>query len=54
MTVEPEGTPRWVKVSAVVAFLVIMLVVALLALGGHGPGRHTGVGDATSGLRLTP
>jgi hypothetical protein len=39
----PPGTPRWVKVSAIVAVVVALLLVALLLLGGenHGPGRHT-------------
>lgn len=40
------GTPRWVKVFAIVALVVIVLVVTLLLIGGnHGPGRHGG-GDA--------
>jgi hypothetical protein len=36
------GTPRWVKMSAlVVAVLVVALVIAMLLAGGeHGPGRH--------------
>jgi hypothetical protein len=35
------GTPRWVKVSAIVALaLVVLVVVILLVAGGHGPGRH--------------
>jgi hypothetical protein len=34
-----RSTPRWVKVFAVVGLvLVVVLIVALL--GGHGPGRH--------------
>lgn len=42
----PPRTPRWVKISAIIAGVVIVLVVALLisdsqGLGGeHGPGRH--------------
>jgi hypothetical protein len=38
---KPAGTevPRWVKVFiAIGAVLVVLVVVALL--GGHGPGRH--------------
>lgn len=40
------GTPRWVKVAAIVALvLVVMVLVMLLAggggPGGHGPGRHS-------------
>jgi hypothetical protein len=37
------GTPRWVKIAGVIALLVlVMLVVALLSGGKHGPGRHAG------------
>ncbi|WP_395111484.1 hypothetical protein [Actinomadura sp. SCN-SB] len=39
----PPRMPRWVKVSAiVVAVLIVLFAVALLTgLGGdHGPGRH--------------
>jgi hypothetical protein len=41
---ETAGTPRWVKVFALVALAVIVLVVVLLIVGkgGHGPSRHTG------------
>lgn len=35
------GTPRWVKVSAIVAVaLLVLVVVALIAGVDHGPGRH--------------
>jgi hypothetical protein len=38
---EYPGAPRWVKVSAiVVAVLIALVVIALVAGGGHGPGRH--------------
>jgi hypothetical protein len=43
-----RGMPRWVKVSGLVAaVLVLVFVVAQLtgAGGEHGPGRHSG-GDA--------
>ena len=34
-------TPRWVKVSLIIAAIVALLLVILLLLGGgHGPGRH--------------
>jgi len=40
------GTPRWVKVSGVVALILVLLVVVMLLVGGgpggHGPGRHLG------------
>lgn len=35
--------PRWVVVFAVIGLLVAILVVVML-LAGHGPGRHTDVG----------
>ena len=39
---EYPGTPRWVKVAAIVsaAVLLAMAVVMLLSAGRHGPGRH--------------
>jgi uncharacterized membrane protein len=38
---EPHTTPRWVKVFAIIALVVVLLFVALLiAPGSHGPGRH--------------
>jgi hypothetical protein len=39
-----------VKVLAVVAIVVVLLVVAMLAFGGeeHGPGRHLGGGSPSS------
>jgi hypothetical protein len=33
------GTPRWVKVFAIVGALLVLLVIVML-LAGHGPGRH--------------
>lgn len=43
------GTPRWVKVSAVIALLVLVLFVVVLLVGGgeHGPGRHSPGGSDT-------
>jgi hypothetical protein len=39
----PAGTPRWVKVFAVIAaVMVVVFIVLLLFGGGHGPGRHGG------------
>ena len=39
------GTPRWVKIFAIIAvILVVALVIGLLTgTGGHGPGRHAGI-----------
>ena len=36
------GPPRWVKVSAIVAGVLILVVVAVMLLTGgeHGPARH--------------
>ena len=36
---EEIGTPRWVKVSAIIGAAVVLLVVVML-LAGHGPGQH--------------
>jgi hypothetical protein len=33
------GMPRWVKVFAIVGAVVLVLLVVML-LTGHGPGRH--------------
>jgi hypothetical protein len=44
---EPPTMPRWVKVSAVVVGVVIVLfvILQLTGIGGsHGPGRHSGAG----------
>jgi hypothetical protein len=43
------GTPRWVKVSGIIALVLVLLVgiILLTGLGGaHGPGRHLPSGDA--------
>ena len=43
------GTPRWVKVFGIIVIVVILLVFAVMFIGGeHGPGRHTPSGDAGS------
>jgi hypothetical protein len=35
------GTPRWVKVSGIIALAVVLLLLIVLFAGGnHGPGRH--------------
>lgn len=38
----PAGMPRWVKVSLIVAAVLVVLLVAGMLIGGgqHGPGRH--------------
>lgn len=42
------GTPRWVKVFAIVALILVLLVVIMVFAsgGGHGPGRHMPSGGA--------
>ena len=48
MTKDREGAPRWVKVFALVAVVIVALfiVLAITGRGGeHGPGRHTAPGD---------
>lgn len=44
---QPPPRPRWVKVSAIIAAVLIVGVVLVMALAGgdHGPGRHTPGGD---------
>jgi hypothetical protein len=44
------GTPRWVKVFGIIVIVAVLLVVAMMFIGGgeHGPGRHTPSGDAGS------
>ena len=35
------GTPRWVKVAAIVAIAIVGVVVVMALVGGHqGPSRH--------------
>ena len=39
---EYPGTPRWVKLGAIVAVVVVVLVLVVMILSGgqHGPMRH--------------
>ncbi|MGH6834207.1 MAG: hypothetical protein ACREC9_01395 [Methylocella sp.] len=39
------GAPRWVKVSWIIAGVLVLFVVILILAGG-GPGRHIPYGDA--------
>jgi hypothetical protein len=42
------GTPRWVKVSGLIALVLVLLVGIMLVTGGggaHGPRRHMPSGD---------
>lgn len=39
----PPSTPRWVKVSGIIAIVLVLLfvILKLTGVGGdHGPGRH--------------
>ena len=48
---QPPAMPRWVKVSAIVVgvLLLVFLILKLAGVGGqHGPARHQ-AGAATSG-----
>jgi hypothetical protein len=42
------GIPRWVKVSGIIAIILILLLVAVTFIGveGHGLGRHAPPGEA--------
>ena len=42
--------PRWVKISAIVTGLLVVLAVVAFAIGGgnHGPGRHLGGDDGSA------
>jgi preprotein translocase subunit SecG len=46
------GTPRWVKVAAIIALVVGLIFVILLLTGGgagHGPSRHAQSDAAVAG-----
>lgn len=47
------GAPTWVKVFGIIALALILLVVILLLMGGHGPGNHTGLGGRTGSFSVT-
>lgn len=47
--------PTWVKVFIVIgAVLLALVLVAQLAGGNHGPGRHLGAGEAVASASLAP
>jgi hypothetical protein len=42
-----DRMPRWVKVSAIVGGLLVLMIVIMLLMG-HGPGRHiTGMSNSS-------
>ena len=45
------GAPRWIKISGIVAGVLILLIAILLVGGGgrHGPGRHVMADMPSSG-----
>jgi hypothetical protein len=48
-TSTPPGTPRWVKVFALIVLaLVVMIGIMLLSEGEHGPDRHIPSADVTA------
>lgn len=49
---EDAAVPRWVKVSAIIGILLVLLFAALHLLSGgrHGPGRHAHSDDAAGPL----
>lgn len=52
MQYEREATtriPRWAKIVGISVIVVALLVVVMMLIGsggGHGPGRHSGLGSA--------
>lgn len=42
----PAGLPRWVKIAAMVALLLALVVAVVMLVGGgeHGPSRHMSSG----------
>jgi hypothetical protein len=45
---EITGTPRWVKVFAAIAIVVVLLFALMMFGRGHGPGRHFRSADTTN------
>ncbi len=45
----PPSTPRWVKAFGIVAVVLVLLLVVML-LTGHGPGSHMGSHAQVTGV----
>ena len=45
---QTAGMPRWVRMFGIAALVLVLILVGMIVIGGgnHGPGRHTGSGDA--------
>ena len=53
----PPRAPRWAKVLAALALLLVLAFVVVLVVGGsggHGPGRHSSDGVTASGPTSPP
>jgi hypothetical protein len=48
MDESPHRTPRWVKVFAAIAVVVVLLIAAMLISGHRGAERHFGTVDASA------
>lgn len=42
------GAPRWVKVTAVIGLVTLLLFLILKLSGHHGPARHFGAGRSAA------
>jgi hypothetical protein len=40
----PQAMPIWVKVAGAIGLAAVVIIIAMLLLGGgeHGPGQHSG------------
>ena len=50
---DTQPMPRWVKVSGIIAIVLVVLFLLLLLFGGgrHGPGRHLASGGDAAAER---
>jgi hypothetical protein len=45
------GTPRWAKVFGVIVIALVLLIVAMILGGGHGPGSVSGLSNGAASAR---